>query len=152
MISAFTVGEGFLIAMATRREIPDELYELAAMEGAGPWATLRRVTLPLMAPTLVLLAAPRHDLLVPDRASCPRWSSPTAARPVRHDLPAAVHLPQRLRVPPLRLRRGGHGGDAGLTAVLIAVQYAILRRWRHAHVRVGAIKVWPCPTISAHSR
>ena len=32
---------------------------------------------------------------------------------VRHDVPAAVHLPQRLRVPPLRLRRRGHGRDAG---------------------------------------
>ncbi len=36
MISASTVGEGFLIAMATRQEIPDDLYELAEVESAGP--------------------------------------------------------------------------------------------------------------------
>ena len=55
LVAGFTIGEGFLIAMAARVEIPPELYELAALEGAGPFATLRRVTLPLLGPTLVLL-------------------------------------------------------------------------------------------------
>jgi multiple sugar transport system permease protein len=56
VMSAFTIGEGFVVALAARQELPDELYAAAAMEGASPWFVLRRVTLPLMSPTLLLLA------------------------------------------------------------------------------------------------
>ena len=54
-ISAFALGEGFVVALAARREIPGELYELARVEGANARYTLRRVTLPLLSPTLALL-------------------------------------------------------------------------------------------------
>ena len=56
LISAFAIGEGFVIALAVRRELPTELYELARAEGSSTPHTFRRVTLPLMAPTLALLA------------------------------------------------------------------------------------------------
>ncbi|MGH2841303.1 MAG: carbohydrate ABC transporter permease [Solirubrobacteraceae bacterium] len=55
LMSAFAIGEGFVIALAVRRELPEELYELARVEGASPLYGFRRVTLPLMAPTLSLL-------------------------------------------------------------------------------------------------
>ncbi|HYN62958.1 MAG TPA: sugar ABC transporter permease [Candidatus Limnocylindrales bacterium] len=57
LLSTFTIGEGFLVAMAARRLIPGELYELAAVERGGPIAVFRHITLPLMAPTLLLLLA-----------------------------------------------------------------------------------------------
>jgi multiple sugar transport system permease protein len=57
LLSIFTIGEGFLVAMAARRLIPGELYELAAMERASPFDVFRHITLPLMAPTLLLLLA-----------------------------------------------------------------------------------------------
>ena len=56
LMSVFTIGEGFIVALAARRELPAELDEVAALEGSSAWNTLRRVTLPLMAPTLGLLA------------------------------------------------------------------------------------------------
>ncbi len=56
LMSAFAIGEGFVIALAVRRELPAELYELARSEGASAGFAFRRVTLPLMAPTLSLLA------------------------------------------------------------------------------------------------
>lgn len=56
VIAAFTFGEGFVIALAARRAIPDESYELARLEGASSLVQLRRITLPLMAPLLALLA------------------------------------------------------------------------------------------------
>ena len=56
LIAAFTIGEGFVVALAVRQEISGELYELARLEGASPVGTFRRVTLPLMAPALGLLA------------------------------------------------------------------------------------------------
>jgi multiple sugar transport system permease protein len=57
IMSLFQVAEAFIIVVAVRNEIPGDLYELAGLEGASAWQTFRRVTLPLLAPTLVLLAA-----------------------------------------------------------------------------------------------
>jgi len=56
IMSAFTIGEGFVVALAARQELPEELYDLAALEGSSAAHTRRRVTLPLMSPTLALLA------------------------------------------------------------------------------------------------
>ena len=55
IMSLFVIGEGFIVAMATRQGIPGELYELGDVEDATALYMLRRVTLPLMAPTLLLL-------------------------------------------------------------------------------------------------
>jgi multiple sugar transport system permease protein len=56
LMLAFTVGESFIVALAARQELPAELYSLARLEGASAWYVLRTVTLPLMAPVLLLLA------------------------------------------------------------------------------------------------
>ena len=56
LMLALQVGESFVVALAARRMIPDRYYEVAAVEGASAWFTVRRVTLRLMAPVLALLA------------------------------------------------------------------------------------------------
>lgn len=56
LMSVFTVGEGFVVALAARRELPADLDEVARLEGSSPLHTTRRVTLPLMTPVLALLA------------------------------------------------------------------------------------------------
>jgi multiple sugar transport system permease protein len=61
LVVAFQVGEAFLVALAARQLIPRRLYEAAAVEGARPAHVFRRVTLPLLAPVLGLLAL--RDLL-----------------------------------------------------------------------------------------
>jgi multiple sugar transport system permease protein len=61
-LSAFALGEGFLVTLAARRELSPELYEAGRAEGARAFALFRRLTLPLLAPVLVLLAA--RDVLV----------------------------------------------------------------------------------------
>jgi multiple sugar transport system permease protein len=55
VMSLFTMGETFIILLAVRRTLPQELYELAALEDATAWDVFRRITLPLMAPALGLL-------------------------------------------------------------------------------------------------
>jgi len=57
IMTVWQIGEGFIVALAARNDIPGELYELSELESASPWYTFRRVTLPMMAPVLVLLAA-----------------------------------------------------------------------------------------------
>jgi multiple sugar transport system permease protein len=56
LMLSLQVGESFIVALAARRMIPDRLYQVAAVEGASPWFTVRHVTLRLMAPVLALLA------------------------------------------------------------------------------------------------
>ncbi len=48
-------GYNMLILLAGLRAIPDQLYDAAAIDGAGKWATFRHVTLPNLAPTLLFV-------------------------------------------------------------------------------------------------
>lgn len=54
-VSVLALGEGFLVVLAARRELPNAVYDVARLEGAGPWQAFRRVTLPLLAPVLAFL-------------------------------------------------------------------------------------------------
>jgi len=56
-MSLFQIGEIYIVLLATRRELPHELYELCRMEGASALWVFKRVTLPLMLPTIVFLTA-----------------------------------------------------------------------------------------------
>lgn len=60
----------FLTITAGLQSIPDELYEAAEVDGAGPWQKLRRVTLPMLRPVnrvllLVLFLWSFNDFTVP---------------------------------------------------------------------------------------
>lgn len=58
------VGEGFLIGLAALYDVPGELEDAAAVDGAGALQTLRHVLLPLLAPVLLLLSARDASLLL----------------------------------------------------------------------------------------
>jgi multiple sugar transport system permease protein len=49
-------GYNMLILLAGLQRIPDELYEAAALDGAGGWARFRHVTLPGLAPMLLFVS------------------------------------------------------------------------------------------------
>ena len=51
-IGIWGIGAGIVINLAGLRGIPTELYEAARIDGAGAWAQLRNVTVPLMSPIL----------------------------------------------------------------------------------------------------
>jgi multiple sugar transport system permease protein len=57
MIIMTWVGIGFclIVYMAALQSIPKDLYESADMDGAGPWTSFRRITLPLVSPTTFFL-------------------------------------------------------------------------------------------------
>ncbi|MCL6550422.1 MAG: sugar ABC transporter permease [Acidothermus cellulolyticus] len=46
------IGFGIVLLLAGLQGIPDELREAAALDGATPWQVTRRVTLPLLGPTI----------------------------------------------------------------------------------------------------
>ncbi|WP_339914176.1 sugar ABC transporter permease [uncultured Brevundimonas sp.] len=51
-----TFGYNMLIFLAVLQTVPDDLYEAARIDGAGPWKSFRHVTLPAIAPTLLLVS------------------------------------------------------------------------------------------------
>jgi len=49
-------GYNMLIFLAVLQTVPAELHEAARVDGAGPWTRFRHVTLPAIAPTLLLVS------------------------------------------------------------------------------------------------
>jgi multiple sugar transport system permease protein len=51
----WTLGFNFVLYLAGLQDIPRELYEAAAIDGAGPWQQIRRITIPMLARTTSLV-------------------------------------------------------------------------------------------------
>ncbi len=49
------IGYCVIIALAGLQNVPEQYYEAARIDGAGPWTTFRHVTLPLISPTVFYL-------------------------------------------------------------------------------------------------
>ena len=52
----WTLGFNFILYLAGLQDIPRELYEASAIDGAGPWQQIRHITIPLLARTTTLVA------------------------------------------------------------------------------------------------
>lgn len=134
IMSLFQIGEGFLVAMATRQEIPGELYEMASIEGARPLHVFRRITLPMMAPTLLLLLF--RDTIFSFQANFVPALIVTGGGPPPY---ATTYLPLFVYRNAFEYLRYGYAAAATLamfvvTAAIVYVQYRIVRRWRHAFI------------------
>lgn len=46
------LGYNMVILLAALQEVPRELYEAAVVDGATPWQTVRRITIPLITPSI----------------------------------------------------------------------------------------------------
>jgi multiple sugar transport system permease protein len=117
------------VVLATRRQIGARLYEAAALEGAGPWQQLRRITLPVLAPILVLLAV--RDTVFTLQANFVPAYILTDGGPAN----ATLYLPVYIFDQSFEFLGFGYGAMITLvvlviTAALIAVQLALVRRWR----------------------
>ena len=129
MMLLFPIGEGFLVVLATRRQINARLYEAAALDGCGPFGQLRRITLPLLAPVLVLLAV-RDTVLTLQSNFVPAYIL-TDGGPAN----ATLYLPIYIFDQAFEFLGFGYGAMITmvvlvLTAVLIALQVLLVRRWR----------------------
>jgi multiple sugar transport system permease protein len=129
LMSVFQIGEGFVIALAVRRSIPNHLYESAEVDGASPWFTLSRVTLPLMLPVLALLAL--RDIIVSFQANFVPALIVTEGGPRL----ATFFLPLYVYREGFRYGRLGYAAAVTLTmfvitAVVVVIQYRLARRWR----------------------
>ena len=134
VMSLFLIGEGFLVALATRQGLPRDLYELAELESAGALYVFGRVTLPLMAPTLLLLLF--RDTIFSFQATFVPALIVTEGGPPPY---ATTYLPLFVYQNAFEYLRYGYAAAAtlamfALTAAIVYVQYRIVRRWRHGFV------------------
>ena len=51
----WTLGFNFILYTAAIQEISEEVYEAAAIDGAGPWQQIKSITVPLLKPTMSLV-------------------------------------------------------------------------------------------------
>ncbi|WP_336856520.1 sugar ABC transporter permease [Sinomonas albida] len=51
----WTIGFNFILYLAALQDIPRELYEAAAVDGASPWQQIRFITIPLLGRTTTLV-------------------------------------------------------------------------------------------------
>ena len=131
VLTMFQIGEGFLVALAARNDIPRELYELAELEDASPWYTLRHVTLPMMAPVIVLLAA--RDIAFSFQVSFVPALVLTEGGPFY----ATTFLPLYTYQNAFEFLRFGYASAMTtvmwvVTAAMIGVSFLAARRWRAA--------------------
>jgi multiple sugar transport system permease protein len=133
LMSVFQLGEGFLVALAVRQSLPEELYEVSAIERAGPWYTFRRVTLPLMAPALLLLAF--RDAVYSLQVNFVPALIVTDGGPPPY---ATTYLPLFVYRNAFEYLRYGYAAAATLamflaTALVVYAQFLIVRRWRRVY-------------------
>ncbi len=122
------VGEGFLVGLAALYDVPRDLEDAAAADGAGALGTLRHVLLPLLAPVLLLLAARDAVLLLPESFSHARQL--TEGGPYY----ATFTLPQFIYEAAFDRQDFGLASAAlwvlyALTGVLLVVVYVVARQW-----------------------
>jgi multiple sugar transport system permease protein len=130
LMSLFQIGEGFIVALAVRQSLPGDLYELAEIEGARPWYVFARVTLPLMAPALLLLLF--RDTIFSFQANFVPALLIFDGGPPPY---ATTYLPIFVYTNAFEYLRYGYAAAAtlvmfGITAVIVFAQWRILRRWR----------------------
>ena len=52
IMGVWGIGAGVIVYLAGLRGIPTDLYEAARIDGAGAWASLRYITIPMMTPVI----------------------------------------------------------------------------------------------------
>ena len=130
IMSLFTIGEGLVILLVTRQGLPQELFELAAIEDATAWSVFRRITLPLMAPVLLLLLC--RDTIFSLQANFVPALIVTDGGPPPY---STTYLPLFVYREAFEYLRYGYAAAAtltmfALTALIVLAQWQIVKRWR----------------------
>jgi len=127
LLSLWSVGGWTLIYLAGLRTIPRELYDAARIDGAGPLALTRHVTLPLLSPTT-------YFLLVVGTIMSLQLFTPTYILTEGGPRNSTLTLPLYIYRNAFEWQELGYAAALSvvlilLTLVLTLVQVALARRW-----------------------
>jgi multiple sugar transport system permease protein len=130
LIGALQLGEGFLIALAARRGVPRHLHEAAEAVGAGPWSRFAQITVPLMAPALLLVAC--RDAVASFQATFVPALLVTGGGPPPH---ATTFLPLFVYRNAFEYLRYGYAAAATVVMIVVSASIVwlmirIVDRWR----------------------
>lgn len=128
----WTLGEGFVLLMAALQDIPREMLESAAIDGASRWQQMTRITLPMLAPILLLVVF--RDTIHSFQANFVATVVLTDGGPYY----ATSYLPFWIWQNAIDYHRFGYAAAMTLvlyvvTGVAIVLQFAVVRRWRIAY-------------------
>ena len=124
LAGVFQLGEAFVVLLAGAMAIPREVGDAARLEGAGRWARLRFIVLPLLAPWLVLATV--RELIVAVQQSFTPALVMTGGGPGQ----ATLLLPQYLvRLAVDHRDLGAAAALACLDLAALAVVLALLAWW-----------------------
>jgi multiple sugar transport system permease protein len=126
------IGEGLVLLMAALQDVPHELYESAAVDGADRWQQFMRITLPLLAPFLLLLVV--RDTVWSFQSNFVAAVIVTRGEP----FDATLYLPYWIYHNAMTYQRFGYAAAMTLvmfviTAAIILLQLSLARRWRSAY-------------------
>lgn len=128
LMGTWQIGEGIVIMLAALRDIPRDLHDAALVDGAGWWARLRSLTLPIIAPTFLLLTFRTTVLTLQDNFS-PAYIV-TQGNPYY----ATYFLPLKIYVDSFQDFRFSYGSAMilvmyAVTILIVFTQYITTRRW-----------------------
>lgn len=128
VMAVWQLGEGFIILASSLRSLPPQLFAAASLDGAGPWARFRHLTLPMMMTPLLFLTA--RDLIVSLQANFTPSLLVTKGGPgyATFFLPLYTYF---LAFDDLRL---GYASAVvwamyAITLAIVIAQYLLTRRW-----------------------
>jgi multiple sugar transport system permease protein len=132
VMSLFTIGELFVVLLVARQAIPRALYELGETEGASPFRTFATLTLPLLAPVLLLLFC--RDTIFSLQATFVPALIVTNGGPPPYE---TTYVPLFVYRNAFEYLRYGYASAATvvmfvLTGLIVLLQWRIYRRWRMA--------------------
>ncbi|UFN50963.1 sugar ABC transporter permease [Roseomonas sp. OT10] len=120
----------FMILYAARLALPGEVYEAAKIDGASPWQTFRRVTLPLLVPAMLM--AMLFRLIFAFRLFSEVWLL-TGGGPARSTEVVAVYL----YLEAFRYNAFGSAAATGWLMVVASLLMAAPYLWRLAKAQGG---------------
>jgi multiple sugar transport system permease protein len=128
LVMAFQVGEAFVVALAARAAIPARLHEAIEVEGGSAWFAMTRLTLPLMAP-IVLVLAVRDVVVVVQNAFVPALLV-TGGGPANATLTAPLLIYRRA----FEYGELGYASTLSVTLLVLTAMAAALPLWLAARL------------------
>jgi multiple sugar transport system permease protein len=130
LMMIWQVGEGFVVCLAALQSVPRDLLDQAAIDGSSPWRAFRTVTLPTIAPVLLVLLA--RDTIFSFQANfvpaliVGRGGGPDYATTV---------LPMYVYTTAFGYLRFGYaaamtGAMYAVTGIVLWLQFRVAARWR----------------------
>ena len=130
LMMSWQIGEGFVVCLASLQHVPRDLLDQAAVDGSSAWGTFWTVTLPSVAPGLLLLLF--RDMIFSFQANfVPALIVGRGGGPDY----ATTFLPMYVYTTAFGYLRFGYAAAMtcamyALTAVVLWLQYRVAVRWR----------------------